>query len=269
MTTRTDEATAVVTAVVTALERRAWHETVMGMPLSVHLRGPHLGGTERAVAAVITEMHRLDRIFSPYRPDSELRRYEAGHLTLRDCSPEMTEVVDLCKLATALTGGDFDARRPLPGGGLTFDPSGLVKGWAVDRASRHLCGLGVDWYVNAGGDIAAHVADEERPAWQVGIQDPADRSRVIALVSLRDGGVATSGTSARGEHLWDPHTGEAARGCASVTVVGPTLTWADVLATAVFVHGPEAAEWVAEDGYEVIVVHRDGRAERTLPRVPV
>jgi FAD:protein FMN transferase len=75
--------------------------------------------------------------------------------------------------------------------------------------------------------------------------------------------VATSGTVARGPHIWDPRTGAPAATLASVTVAGPTLTFADVLATAVFVEGAEAAGWAADLGYEVVVVHLDGRAERT------
>ncbi|KAE8765148.1 FAD:protein FMN transferase [Georgenia thermotolerans] len=249
------------------LDRRAWHETVMGMPVSVHLRGPGLGpAADVAVAAVYTELRRLETLLSTYRPDSDVSRLADGVLTLDRCAPEVAEVLELCALATTHTAGAFTALRPLPGGGHRIDPTGLVKGWAVERAAAPLRDLDADWYVNAGGDIAAHVA-EDRPAWRVGVEDPRDRGRVLAVVALRDGGVATSGTAARGAHIWDPRTGAAADDLASVTVAGPTLLWADVFATAVFVEGPTAAAWAARDGYEVVVVHHDGRAERTLPLV--
>jgi thiamine biosynthesis lipoprotein len=56
-------------------------------------------------------------------------------------------------------------------------------------------------------------------------------------VELCHGGVATSGTAARGAHLYDPATGSFVQRTGSVTVVGPSLMWADVWATALFV-GP-------------------------------
>ncbi|MHB1064752.1 MAG: FAD:protein FMN transferase [Georgenia sp.] len=248
------------------LAHLAWHESVMGMPVSIHLRAPRLGpAAEAAARAVFAELRRLDALFSTYRPDSEISRLADGDLPLEECAPEVAEVLDLCTLAHARTAGAFDPMRPLPGGGHRLDPTGLVKGWAVERAGAPLRELDADWYVNAGGDIAAHVA-ADRPAWRVGIEDPHDRGRVLALIALRDGGVATSGTAARGAHLWDPVTGAPAdSGLAAVTVAGPMLLWADVLATAVFVAGPEGARWAADAGYEAVVVHDDGRAERVLP----
>jgi FAD:protein FMN transferase len=56
-------------------------------------------------------------------------------------------------------------------------------------------------------------------------------------VALCEGGLATSGTAARGAHLHDPGTQTFMEQKGSVTVVGPNLMWADVWATALFV-GP-------------------------------
>ncbi|MFD1507447.1 FAD:protein FMN transferase [Georgenia yuyongxinii] len=245
--------------------RRAWHHDVMGMPVSIHVLGGPDGDTERAVTAVYEELRRLDLLLSTYRPDSEVSRLADGAISPAECTREVREVMDLCDLASQLTRGAFDARRPLPGGGHRLDPTGLAKGWMVERAAEPLRALpGADWYVNAGGDLLAAAAPGNPPV-RIGIEDPLDRARLVTVVEIRDGGVATSGTAARGPHIWDPHTGAPARALASVTVAGPTLTFADALATAVFVEGAEAAAWAAELGYEVVVVHRDGRAERTLP----
>jgi thiamine biosynthesis lipoprotein len=83
---------------------------------------------------------------------------------------------------------------------------------------------------------------------------------VLAVVPVVSGGVATSGTAHRGRHLVDPATG---RACGdellSVTVVGPSLIWADVLATAAFVRGRAGLELIESVvGYEGLVVDRDG-----------
>ena len=79
------------------------------------------------------------------------------------------------------------------------------------------------------------------------------------MLPLRRGAVATSGTSARGAHLVDPRTGRPAVALAQVSVTGPSLMWADVLATAAFVRGPDATSWLrAQLGYQGLVVHLDG-----------
>src|SRR5665811_1089022 len=78
---------------------------------------------------------------------------------------------------------------------------------------------------NAGGDILFATADDA-PAWQVGIEDPADTSRMLATVPIRDGAIATSGRAARGAHIVNPKTGLRTSPLAAATVVGPSLLWA-------------------------------------------
>ncbi len=63
-------------------------------------------------------------------------------------------------------------------------------------------------------------------------------------MGLRSGAVATSGRSRRGDHLIDPATGAPARGLLPATVVGPSLLWADVFATAAVVKGTSAQTWL-------------------------
>ena len=117
----------------------------------------------------------------------------------------------------------------------------MVKGWAVERAARRLTALDdTDFCLSAGGDLVCRVADPARPAWQIGIEHPHDPHRLIATVPVRDGAVATSGTVHRGSHLVDARTGRPAVGAASVTVIGSSLTWADIDATAAFALGAEA-----------------------------
>lgn len=157
--------------------------------------------------------------------------------------PWLTEVVALCETARDRTEGYFDAW--LPGG---FDPSGLVKGWAAQHATAHLARLpGFDHYLNVGGDITGRVGVTSAPPWRVAAEDPADEAAFLAILDLRSGGVATSGSAARGTHIVDPHTGVRPSELLAVTVTGPTLLWADVFATAAFARGSEdVAEWVAK-----------------------
>ncbi len=237
---------------------RTWVETVMGLPVSVRVRG---GGpaAPRAVAAVLGDLHRADRVFSTWRADSEVGLLRAGALAPELASPAVRVVRELCARARQETGGWFDADLPGADGVRRWDPTGLVKGWAVEQATAALAGLdGVDWLVNAGGDVVGRATTG--PAWRVAVEDPRDRSRLVAVVALTDGAVATSGTAARGAHLLDPRTGRpAAPDLLSATVVGPSLTVADVHATAAYVQGPGSLARIAGlPGYEALLVHPDG-----------
>jgi thiamine biosynthesis lipoprotein len=162
-------------------------------------------------------------------------RVRRGELDPRDAHPWLAVVHELCEEAARRTGGLFSAAYDPDAG---YDPTGLVKGWAVERASAHLTHVpGISYCVNAGGDIVAGVGRGVRPVppWRLGIEDPSDRSRVQAVVPLEVGGLATSGAAARGAHLVDPRTGVAVDRPGSASVWGPSLVWADVWATALFI----------------------------------
>jgi thiamine biosynthesis lipoprotein len=245
------------------MNRQSWVEQIMGMPISVSVRSA--AGIDRdpgipaAVAAVFDQLREIDRLFSTYRPDSQVSQLNRFAIAENDCHPLVREVIDLCHEARERTDGYFDAWLPGPAGHPAFDPSGLVKGWAVERAAKQLAGLAnQDYYVNAGGDIALAVCPRS-PSWRIGIEDPFDRSQILAVREVRSGGVATSGTAARGAHIVDPSSGRAADTFASVTLIGPSLRWADVYATAAFARGAGAVEWLAKSApsYEVIAVEAD------------
>lgn len=233
----------------------------MGMPISVLARGPAASGQAAAgaVDAVFAELVAVDMLFSPYREGSAVSSLGRGDTQLADWPPEVAEVAARCERARASTGGLFDPHRPDG----SWDPSGLVKGWAVERASRHLQPGDVDWCLNAGGDVVVRTSGGE--PFMVGIQDPRDPARVAAAVPLRSGGVATSGTAARGSHVYDPRTGHAvANGWLSVSVVGPSLETADVLATAAFVATDGWSAVVgAAPGYEALAISATGAMFRT------
>ncbi len=237
--------------------RVAWVRPVMGMPVSIHVRGRAARGAEMAgaVAAAYAELRRLDGLLSPFRAESEVSRFDRGELAAADAGPELREVLDLCALAWRRTGGFFDPWLPRPDGSRRFDPCGLVKGWAVERALSLVVAVGGhDVLVDAGGDVATYCVSG-RP-WRVGVEDPADRSRLLRLFEVGTGAVATSGLAARGAHVLDPHTGRPATALSSVTVVGPSLTWADVDATAALARGTDAARWLATrpDVHDALVV---------------
>jgi thiamine biosynthesis lipoprotein len=236
--------------------RRAWVEQVMGLPVSIHLQGRR-ALTDDAAAAVqraFDVLRAADALFSTYRADSAVMAMRAGRLRFSDAPPEVADVVRLCDIARECTGGLFEPYLRDERGRSVFDPSGLVKGWAAQRAAAELAHpAGVAYCLNAGGDVAVGGADPV--PWSIGLEDPRDRSRIADVVVLATGAVATSGTAARGAHLVDPRDGSRPGALLSVTVVGPSLMWADVLATAAFVRGLDAPAWVARRvGYSATVV---------------
>ena len=188
----------------------------MGMPIVLDLRDEVEPGV---LQAMWHELRRADAIFSTYKDDSEISRLNRGELTLEDADPDVREVLGRCEELRVITDGYFDAGRVREDG---IDPSGLVKGWAVDRAGEVLDAAGVRNYsLNAGGDIRLRGAPLPGPRWRVGIQHPLQRDKIAAVVEGNDVAVATSGAYARGEHVVDPHTGRSPSGVLSVTVVGP------------------------------------------------
>jgi thiamine biosynthesis lipoprotein len=246
--------------------RRSWVEQIMGMPISVLARGEgaRSPAADRAVGDLFRELVGVDAVFSLYKPDSDASRLARGEVRWDECDPDIRVVADRCAEAKELTGGLFDADRPDG----TWDPSGLVKGWAAERAARRLAGVPVDWCLNAGGDVL--VLSPSGEVFSVGIQDPRDVRRVAVVVPCAAGAVATSGTAARGAHLYDPRNGSAAStSWLSISVLGPSLEMADVLATAAFVAGDRWQDVVAlVPGYAGLGIDAAG-ARHGTPSWPV
>jgi thiamine biosynthesis lipoprotein len=234
------------------LARRVEH--VMGMPISLALRGRHTddAAADAAWAAVLDSLRDADRVFSTYREDSVVSRIRRGELTVADAPDEVHGVLAIGARAERASEGAFSVWRP------ELDPSGVVKGWAVERASAFLRALpATDFCLSAGGDMVCR-AGVGGP-WRIGIEDPHDPARVLAVVPVRDGAVATSGTAHRGAHLVDARVGAAPGAVAQVTVVARSLTDADVDATAAYALGPRAAEWLGRRvGRSGLVVWADG-----------
>ncbi|TCO50454.1 thiamine biosynthesis lipoprotein [Kribbella antiqua] len=232
-------------------------EHVMGMPIGLALRGRHTSDAQahQAWSKALAILRDADRVFSTYRPDSYISRLNRGEIQVADCPPEVAEVLNLGEQARRESGDAFNVRRS---GAL--DPSGVVKGWAVERAAQALAKLaGTDYCLSAGGDMTCHVASPDSPAWRIGIEDPHHLNTVAAVVPIRNGAIATSGLKHRGNHITDARTGMTPTAVASVTVVHSNLTWADIDATAAFAKGSDALTWLASrPGRTGLVVLEDG-----------
>jgi thiamine biosynthesis lipoprotein len=239
------------------------------------------GATSRELEAVEQRFATLEQTFSRFRPDSELNRVNAGAAEFVAASPTFVRVLALALDAARRTdglvdptlgaaieaagydrdfselAGDGPPPRPTTIGswrhvriagrlvfrypGTKFDLNCVVKGLAVDAAVNELAG---DGFVAAGGDVAV------RGTAVVGL--PGGGS-----LTLRNGGLATSGTTARRwlrggavqHHLIDPRTGRPSTSpWQEVTVAAGSCVEADVAAKAAFLLGDDGPSWLDERG---------------------
>jgi thiamine biosynthesis lipoprotein len=222
---------------------------LMGMPITVAIEDP------QATAGIFDQIYAyfayVDETYSTYKPTSEVSRINAG-LPRADWSAEMNHVLALCEQTKAETKGYFNVWRHG-----RLDPSGLVKGWAIDRAAAVLRELGFrNFYVEAGGDIQVSGHNAEDQPWRVGIRSPFDREHVVKVVATTTEGVATSGTYIRGQHIYNPLQDDAGiRDVASLTVIGPNIYEADRFATAAFAMGLDGIQFIESlaglEGYQI------------------
>lgn len=198
----------------------------------------------------------VDARFSPFRPDSEISRLACGELAMADASDDLSAIAALCDELRRDTDGAFDAWGHRPDG--AFDPTGLVKGWALDGAAGILRAAGATSFaINGGGDVVvAGEAAPDRP-WRIGVRHPLVADRTAAVVELVDAAVATSGAYERGAHVVDPRTGQPAGGLLSITVVACSLARADALATAVFAMGGLGPRWLGARGGALLAITAD------------
>ncbi len=156
-----------------------------------------------------------------------------------------------------------------------FDVDALAKGHIIDsalaaarRAAPTLAGLMID----IGGDIRCWGQGPGGMPWRVGVADPAcpaDNAAPMATVALADRAIATSGRLARDvvvagaayAHTLDPRTGWPVETLVSATVIAPTATEADALATIFSTMTPADALAYADslDTIAALFVDSDGR----------
>jgi FAD:protein FMN transferase len=150
--------------------------------------------------------------------------------------------------------------------GVRIDLGGCAKGWAVDRMSAL---LGRPSLVNGGGDVFASGRPPDAPYWLVGVEDPFEPSRDLAVFAAEDRGIATSSVLRRrwrtGEawahHLIDPRTGRPSQtGAVQVTAVAASCLLADFHAKVALLLGAEGGlEYLNnEAGVEGLLVRDDG-----------
>lgn len=281
------------------LARLEESDEAMGSTFGLVLYGPDRPKLQSAADAAFEEVHRLDRLLSNYKADSEwsLVNREAATRPVT-VSPELFDLLWTCLEYGRQSEGAFDitvgplmrvwgfykdeGRMPTESAvaealehvgqnlvqldrrartvrflrpGVELDPGGVGKGHAVDRMIDVLEARGVEIALvsAAGSSIFGLGAPPDEPrGWHIPITAPADRRRSVADVYLRDLSISTSGSyekffwaeGRRYAHIFDPRTGQPARGASSVSVLAPRTIDSEAWTKPFFVNGPG---WVPQN----------------------
>jgi len=150
--------------------------------------------------------------------------------------------------------------------GMKIGFGAIGKGYAANRAKAVMLNLGIEnGLVNAGGDLLCWGKQENGTPWQIGIADPAEKTKIFSWLQVHDMAVVTSGNYEKSvmidgqhyTHIIDPRTGYPVQGVKSVTIVCPDAELADGLATAVFVLGEQGGLHLINQlkGIECLIVN--------------
>lgn len=152
---------------------------------------------------------------------------------------------------------------------LYVDLSAVAKGFAVDQLAEFLESFAIaDYLVEIGGEVRVKGQSPRGGEWKIAIEKPTPAARKVQrILELRDRAVATSGdyrnyfekNGKRYSHTIDPRTGSPIiHRLASVTVLSDTAMYADALATALTVLGPEAGlEWAEKENLAALFIVKE------------
>lgn len=151
--------------------------------------------------------------------------------------------------------------------GMQIDLGGIAKGYIADQLSRMCVNRSHGALLNFGGNVYVVGQKPDGSPFRVGVRDPQDSGRSLAVISMGAGTVVTSGVYERCfeengvfyHHILDPETGlPAETDLSSATVVGQSSMDADALATALIVMGKEKAlTFCAEHDIDAMLIDRD------------
>lgn len=231
---------------------------IMGMPVTVEILDARI--TADVLDAVFAYFGDVDETFSTYKQTSAISRINRGELSPDECSADVRTILALSEQTRRETRGYFDIERDG-----VLDPSGIVKGWAIQQAANRLRSGGWrDFYIDAGGDIQVAGTKDGQP-WRVGIRNPFRHEEHVKVLAISDRGVATSGTAVRGQHIYNPYQpGVPLVEVMSLTVIGPDIYDADRFATAAFAMGREGISFIQSmPGFEGYLIDAYGIATCT------
>ena len=217
---------------------------------------------------VKTELDRIDMVFSTYKDDSEISKfnnclsdpaYPPKSFCFKSVSEEFITLFEKAEIIESMSMGAFTP-RPLVTGGQTYDFSAIGKGYAVDKIGEVLVKNGIsNYFIDIGGEVSIN-GTKYGETWTWGVNNPfnLNSSAYKAFKAPEDGiSVATSGEYRNPGHIW----GEGPKDAVSVTVIDKNTTNADAWATAMYILGVEKGLEIAEkEGLAVFFIKNDGKS---------
>jgi len=241
--------------------------------VAVSLRAARLtdGDVDPTVGAVLADLG-YDRDFAELTPPGKPASARAGAAS-PGIAGQGTAVVSVRVIpGWRSVRVDLGTGRLTIPAGVQLDLGATVKGWAADRsAARIAAELGCGVLVSLGGDTAV-AGEPPDGGWRIRVQDrtalpgePPDGPSQV--VTIRDGGLATSSTAARRwrrggdvlHHILDPRTARpAAPVWRTVSVAAATCADANTAATASIIRGRQALPWLTGLNLPARLVALDG-----------
>ena len=226
---------------------------LMGMPITVEIVDAL--ATDELFDSAYNYFEYVDEKFSTYKENSEISKINRGELSLEEASYDMQTIFALAEQTRDETEGFFDIKHTGQ-----YDPSGLVKGWAIFNAAKILFVRGCkNFYVEAGGDVQVYGKNDQGKDWRIGIRNPFNEQEIVKAVAVSNQGMATSGTCVRGQHIYNPHDEKRVLSdVMSITVIGPDIYEADRFATAAFAMGKDGIHFIDRlEGFEGYMIDKD------------
>jgi thiamine biosynthesis lipoprotein len=233
---------------------------LMGMTITVEIVDSP--AVKTSIDKVFSYFENVENKFSVFKTTSEITLINNCKIKENQWSKEMKLVFALAEKTKKETNGYFNI--VVPDG--KFNPSGLVKGWAIYNASKLLLAQGFkNFYVDAGGDIQVHGKNEQNQYWSVGIKNPFNQEQIVKVLYLKNQGIATSGTYLRGQHIYDPHArSKPLTEIVSISAIGPNVYEADRFATAAFAMGEKGIRFIENlKGFEGYMIDKNGIGTET------
>lgn len=232
---------------------------LMGMPITIEIVDN--SATGKFFEKAFDYFRYIEKKFSVYKETSEVNQINEGLIKKSEYSKDMKTVFKLSSQTKQKTNGYFNIKK-----NGKYDPSGLVKGWAILNVAKIIKREGfMNYYVDAGGDIQVSGKNREGKKWKVGIQNPFSLNEIIKTVVLTNQGIATSGTYLRGQHVYNPFSPKKPiTEIVSFSIIGPNVYEADRFATAAFAMGKEGIQFIENlSNFEGYVIDKNGIATLT------